>query len=243
MSYELKDFEFIHFETIDSTNNYAKILCKNDLNNKVIIADTQTSGRTTKKQGWISPKGNLYFSILLSLDDEKKLPQYSFLSALAVAESIKEIDSLNNIVNIKWPNDILLNKQKIAGILIEKEENCVIIGIGLNVKSSPDSSLTRYPTTNLFDNGININVVELAKIILKNLISNISINEQSGFDKIISKITSYMYKFNDTIYISVNNQSLVGKFVGIDKSGALILDINSEKRVIFSGEMTKENFI
>ncbi|MCR5507006.1 MAG: hypothetical protein K6F04_04125, partial [bacterium] len=71
----------------------------------------------------------------------------------------------------------------------------------------------------------------------------VSINEQSGFDKIISKITSYMYKFNDTIYISVNNQSLVGKFVGIDKSGALILDINSEKRVIFSGEMTKENFI
>ncbi|MCR5506243.1 MAG: biotin--[acetyl-CoA-carboxylase] ligase, partial [bacterium] len=159
MSYELKDFEFIHFETIDSTNNYAKILCKNGLKNKVIVADTQTSGRTTKKQGWISPKGNLYFSILLPLDDEKKLPQYSFLSALAVAESIKEIDSLNNIVNIKWPNDILLNKQKIAGILIEKEENCVIIGIGLNVKSSPDSSLTRYPTTNLFDNGININIV------------------------------------------------------------------------------------
>ncbi|MBR1544433.1 MAG: biotin--[Alphaproteobacteria bacterium] len=224
MTYNIKDFEFIHFESIDSTNNYAKTLCKSGVKNKVIIADTQTNGRTTKKQGWISPKGNLYFSILLPLDDEKILPEYSFISALAIVESINELNSISeNVVKIKWPNDVLLNKQKLCGILIEKEDDCVIIGIGVNIIYSPAPELTRYPTTNLLKNGINVDVKTLAELILKNLVSNINIRLEKGFDEIISKIVPYMYKFNDTIYISVNNQTLVGKFYGIDKSGALLL--------------------
>ena len=229
MTIAKNEFEFIHFETIDSTNNYAKTLCKLGLTNKVIIADTQTAGRTTKKQGWISPKGNLYFTILTKLDDEKKLPEYAFLN--------------KNSIKIKWPNDILLNKQKLCGILIEKEENSVIIGIGLNINSSPAPELTRYPTTALSKNKINILPTDLAKIILEKFINNINIRNNENFEKIISFITPYMYKFGEEIYISSQNKTLTGKFCGLDKTGALILDTGNETKKIISGELTKENFL
>ena len=243
MTIAKNEFEFIHFETIDSTNNYAKTLCKLGLTNKVIIADTQTAGRTTKKQGWISPKGNLYFTILTKLDDEKKLPEYAFLSALAIDQSIEQIDTNKNSIKIKWPNDILLNKQKLCGILIEKEENSVIIGIGLNINSSPAPELTRYPTTALSKNKINILPTDLAKIILEKFINNINIRNNENFEKIISFITPYMYKFGEEIYISSQNQTLTGKFCGLDKTGALILDTGNETKKIISGELTKENFL
>ncbi len=243
MSLDKNDFEFIHFESIDSTNNYAKALSNQNKTNKIIIADTQTAGRTTKKQCWISPKGNLYFSIILSLDDEKNLPEYSFISALSIVESIKQISYDKNTIKIKWPNDILLNKQKLCGILIEKENDKVIIGIGINVISSPDVNLTRYPTTNLKINNINTTPMELSKLILKKLLDNINLRKTCGFNKIISKIMPYMYKFNETIHIETNGKKLTGIFCGLNETGALLLKTDNKTQVVFSGEMTKENFI
>lgn len=243
MSLKTDDFEFIHFESIDSTNNYAKTLCNLNLTNKVIIADTQTAGRTTKKQGWISPKGNLYFSILTPLLDEKRLSEYSFISALSIAQSISQIDTKDNSVKIKWPNDILLNVRKLCGILIEKEKNNVIIGIGVNIMSSPAPQLTRYPTTNLLTNGIKIRPIDLAKLILENFINNIKECEKYGFKKIISLISPYMYKYGEKIYITTQNETLVGDFMGLNENGALLLNIGKETKIIISGEMTKENFI
>ena len=243
MTITTENFEFIHFESIDSTNNYAKTLCNLNLTNKIIIADTQTAGRTTKKQGWISPKGNLYFSILTSLKDEKRLPEYSFISALSIAQSITQIDSKDNLLKVKWPNDILLNTQKLCGILIEKEKDNVIIGIGININSSPTPELTRYPTTNLSKNGINITPVDLAKLILKNFVNNIELCNKYGFKKIISLITPYMYKYGEKIYIATQNETLIGDFIGLNENGALLLNTGKETKIILSGEMTKENFI
>ena len=243
MTITTENFEFIHFESIDSTNNYAKTLCNLNLTNKIIIADTQTAGRTTKKQGWISPKGNLYFSILTSLKDEKRLPEYSFISALSIAQSITQIDSKDNLLKVKWPNDILLNTQKLCGILIEKEKDNVIIGIGININSSPAPELTRYPTTNLSKNGINITPVDLTKLILKNFVNNIELCNKYGFKKIISLITPYMYKYGEKIYIATQNGTLIGDFIGLNENGALLLNTGKETKIILSGEMTKENFI
>ena len=243
MSLTKNNFEFIHFETIDSTNNYAKVLSDKNQTNKIIIADTQTAGRTTKKQCWISPKGNLYFSIILSLDNEKNLPEYSFISALSIAESIKQISQNRNTIKIKWPNDILLNKQKLCGILIEKENDKVIIGIGVNIISSPDKNLTRYPTTNLKVNNIDTTPKKLAELILEKLIDNINLRKTDGFNKIISKIMPYMYKFNETIFIETNGKKLSGTFCGLNETGALLLKTDNNTLVVFSGEMTKENFI
>ncbi len=238
-----EDFEFIHFETIDSTNNYAKTLCKLGVTNRVVIADTQTAGRTTKKQGWISPKGNLYFTMLLPLKDTKNLSKYSFLSALSIAQAVKQIDTKNNVIKIKWPNDILLNTQKLCGILIEKEDDNVIIGIGVNINSSPDSNLTRYPTTNLLTNGIITTPNDLSHLILENLINNVNLYESNGFEKILSLITPYMYKFKENIFIATPNKTITGIFEGLSPDGALILNTGNETQIIISGEMTKENFI
>ena len=243
MSLTKEDFEYIHFESIDSTNNYAKTLTKLGLTNRVIIADTQTAGRTTKKQGWISPKGNLYFSIVLPLTDERNLSKYSFLSALSIAQSVKQIDTKGNNTKIKWPNDILLNTQKLCGILIEKEDKNVIIGIGVNIKSSPDSSLTRYPTTNLLANEITTTPNDLSHLILENLISNINLYREKGFEEILSLITPYMYKFGETIYLETPKKTISGKFEGLNPDGAIILNTGNETQIIISGEMTKENFI
>lgn len=246
MPIKKEDFEFIHLECIDSTNDYAKkLVCKSFEKNAIIISDIQTNGRTTKKENWISPLGNLYLTIMIKLreNEERFFPQFSFLTAISVIDAISEVAGNNFDIKIKWPNDILFNVQKLCGILIEKEGPYAIIGIGLNVESSPDKSLTRYPTTSLFENGIEIDKILLSEKIVSHLIKNINICKVSKFESIIKLVKPLMYKMGEQIFIDVNNKNLSGIFHDIAPNGGLILKTENEIKTFLSAELTKENFI
>ena len=138
----------------------------------------------------------------------------------------------------KW-----FNVQKICGILIEKEGPYAIIGIGLNIKSSPDKSLTRYPTTSLFENGIDIDKILLSEKILSHLIKNINICKVSKFESIVKMVKPLMYKMGEQIFIAVNNKNMSGIFHDIAPNGGLVLKTESEMKTFLSAELTKENFI
>ena len=246
MPIKKEDFDFIHLECIDSTNNYAKKLASESFEkNAFIISDTQTDGRTTKKEKWISPLGNLYLTVMIKLreNEERFFPQFSFLTAVSVIDAISEVSGDNFDIKIKWPNDILFNVQKICGILIEKEGPYAIIGIGLNIKSSPDKSLTRYPTTSLFENGIDIDKILLSEKILLHLIKNINICKVSKFEAIVKMVKPLMYKMGEQIFIAVNNKNMSGIFHDIAPNGGLVLKTESEMKTFLSAELTKENFI
>lgn len=128
------------FDTLDSTNDYAKVLAKNEsVHGTLIVADTQTSGKGRRGRVWQSPKGS---TISMSLCLEPKLPTdrvagLTLVMALAVAEAIKEVTGLKP--QIKWPNDIVINGKKICGILTEMcfvdDHYAVVIGAGINVNT------------------------------------------------------------------------------------------------------------
>ncbi len=243
---KVDDFKFIFLDKTDSTNEYAKRLVQNgEKQNSFILAETQSKGKTTKKDKvWYSPKGNMFLTITLSIKQEKDFPSLSFISGLSVAQCVDKIKNTSDTLSIKWPNDILFNMQKICGILIEKEDDVAIIGIGLNVKTSPEKNLTVYPTTSLKENNIDIEAKDIAIEILHNLVNNINTFEQSGFEEIINLIKPFIFNLNKKIYIRFNNELFEGIFSGIKDNGGLILTMpNGEIKTFISGELSKENFV
>ena len=117
------DIRILHYEEIDSTNNEAKRLYDNQKDLPYwIIADKQTSGKGRKNRFWDSPVGNFMGTFVLSIKGEKRiLPQLSFVTALAIYNTILEYKPKenNSKVMLKWPNDIIINNRKCGGILIE----------------------------------------------------------------------------------------------------------------------------
>ena len=126
----------------------AKINLKKLKSNFVIIADQQTMGKGRRGNTWASPLGNLYCSLVIK--NELPLSNYFFFSAiiaLSVKDSLKDVEVDN--VKFKWPNDIFYEDKKFGGIILEsynyENEDYVIIGLGLNIISAPESKY--YKTT------------------------------------------------------------------------------------------------
>ena len=123
------------FKTLPSTNQKAKELAKKGAKPwLVVVAEKQTSGYGKEKVSWFSPKGGLYFSIILPKSKIEDLQTLTILAAFIVAKTIKRNFPLEPL--IKLPNDVLIGKKKVAGVLTEniigKDVKLSVIGIGLN---------------------------------------------------------------------------------------------------------------
>ncbi len=144
-------FKVFRFEKVQSTNNSAIRIIKNSrINNGMIIANGQKNGRGQYGKKWISFNGNLFVSFFYRIDtlsvSLKKITNinYSLVKKLLSIYYKKKI-------TFKKPNDLLINKKKICGILQEKlsklNKNYLIVGIGINLIKNPN--FKKYPTTNL----------------------------------------------------------------------------------------------
>ena len=151
--------DIIKYKEIDSTNNEAfRLLDKKKSFPYWIVAEKQTAGKGRKNRYWDSLVGNFMGTYVLEINIERKfLPHLAFVSALAIYDTVQKFISNNNkkIVQLKWPNDLILNKSKCGGILIEniaskKKNNFIIaIGIGVNLIKSPFK--TTFPSCNIFE--------------------------------------------------------------------------------------------
>ena len=161
---KLKKF---NFKKVNSTNDLAIRIIKN-LKNKsgIVIAETQKKGRGRYGKKWISYKGNLFVSIFFTVDKiNLTLEQITKINCLLIKKLLSFY--YKKKITIKKPNDIMINKKKISGILQEKlinsNQTFIIIGIGINLIKSP--SISNYPTTNFLEL-INIKI-DRNKVILK----------------------------------------------------------------------------
>nr|2DVE_A Chain A, Biotin Protein Ligase [Pyrococcus horikoshii]2DVE_B Chain B, Biotin Protein Ligase [Pyrococcus horikoshii]2E10_A Chain A, Biotin Protein Ligase [Pyrococcus horikoshii OT3]2E10_B Chain B, Biotin Protein Ligase [Pyrococcus horikoshii OT3] len=128
----------IYFQEITSTNEFAKTSYLEE--GTVIVADKQTMGHGRLNAKWESPEGGLWLSIVLSPKvPQKDLPKIVFLGAVGVVETLKEF-SIDG--RIKWPNDVLVNYKKIAGVLVEGKGDKIVLGIGLNVNNKVPNGAT-----------------------------------------------------------------------------------------------------
>ena len=149
-----------HLTEVGSTNDTALALIdqagddKTDPGGTVVTASVQTKGRGRFGRSWESPLGNLHASIILMTHEQHDFGQMSYLMACAVGDALAVLVGDDGLVEHKWPNDILLNGKKIAGILIEArrmsdELTGLVFGVGVNLVAHPSAPDIEYNATNL----------------------------------------------------------------------------------------------
>lgn len=156
-------YKLISFDKIPSTQTYALDMVAQGTarDHTVILAEAQSAGRGRYRRTWVSHHGNLYASFIFATDERD--PRLSYVVAVTVAETMIAF-GINP--TIKWPNDILIDGAKVAGILIEYAGAFVIVGIGVNIKTNP--TVAEYKTTKL-ENYSNVSRDEFLNKLMKNL--------------------------------------------------------------------------
>jgi len=199
------------FDEVESTNETAITFPVDS----VVIAARQTKGRGRYGRRWESPKGNLYLSAVVG-DFGEKTPLLAFVAGVSVAEALSEFK-----VRLKWPNDILLNGGKLAGILLERtNKNSVIIGIGVNVATAPTQNMM-YKTATLNNQ---ISTADLEERLLKALQNNLDLFQNNKFPLIQEKWLSYAEGIGQEIKVNLADRTLVGRFTQLSPQGELILE-------------------
>lgn len=236
----MKNYQEIHFETIDSTNLYIKHHYLNLADFTFVSADYQTNGKGRMDRVWKSEKGdNLLFSLLIKNQEIIKEAGYlSLVTAVSVASLLENKYKLNN-VNIKWPNDIFVNDKKICGILLEGQlPEYVVIGVGLNVHQKTFLGEYNHTPTSLSIEGVKNVDIKLLKadmfdILHKNLL--LSIISHHHFYEYFSK---HNYLKNKEISFIYNGKHLKGKVIDVDRDFRLIIAHNEQKIILTSGEVS-----
>ncbi len=232
----------VHFESLDSTNEEALRRVESGVSTPLwISADQQEAGRGREQRKWISPAGNLHISCLLSQPAEPRfLPNLSFVAGVALVEALEETTGRGGIFRLKWPNDILVYGEKLAGILLEVRNQAqtqhVVIGWGVNIEHR--FAHAPYPTTSLKDLGYMIRVSELACALSASFTAWLALFQQGyGFAAIRHAWLMRAHGLNEPVGVRLPNQSLQGIFRGIDDQGRFALEQNGTIQFISAGDI------
>lgn len=218
-------YKIINFPTLSSTNQYLKENYKKYDEFVVVTTDNQTNGKGRMDRVWNSSKDDLIFSILLKPKfDSSKIPLISLIMGASLCNVINKYQNCS----IKWPNDIIINDKKIAGILVEAissyEIDAVIIGIGINVNSEKFSSDLIIKASSL------------------KLETNKLINKEILLDEILKEFLRLYFLFIDNDYEFLNivkeNNYLKNKNVYINDKEVKVLDINNSGNLIILEDNT-----
>jgi BirA family biotin operon repressor/biotin-[acetyl-CoA-carboxylase] ligase len=246
----LDSYHLLSYDTIDSTNEEAKRLAAaGGQHGAVIWAETQTAGKGREGREWISEAGNLFCSLLLQPCAEQTcLFQLSFVTSLALYHALEGVVESQHRLALKWPNDVLLDGKKLAGILLETlpdpacDARWVIVGVGVNVEHFPAD--TRYVATSLKAAGVEI---ISAKIVLSRFLNCFQplYDEwlEQGFGNIRTQWTkaAAFIKKPITLQSHADAEPISGTFVGIDAHGLLLLKMPNGKEQTFAvGDVSVE---
>jgi len=242
----LQSYNLITFEEIDSTNSEAlRIANSGAVGDSVILSKIQTGGRGTKGRYWDSLAGNLHISILLQTEfDIKKNSQLPFLAANAVFETINYFSQQKGIklnMKLKWPNDVLIDSKKVAGILLEsislKGKNYIVIGIGVNIEKAPDINKN---ATCIKDWGIEIPSLDTFLNILMGKFNTLyeQWKSDNNFTKTRKTWMKHAYNLNKVIVVDDGSNKISGVYKGIASDGAMLIQLASGQYCsIVTGEL------
>lgn len=207
----------------------------------VIQALTQSSGRGRQGNNWVSPMGNLYMSALLRpLCTADMAGQISFVVALAVSAAMDEFIVEGHKKTLKWPNDILIDGKKAAGILLETELSPkglvghLAIGIGVNVLSAPDGCVALKEVSG--DNRLAVH--PFRDQVLHYLDTYYTVWKAEGFAPIRKAWLAQAHAMGHKLTARLPNREEKGIFRDIDDAGGLILEISENKQIVIrAGEI------
>ena len=232
-----------HLTSVDSTNNYAAKLIKEGVvsSGAVIMADVQTAGKGQRDSIWDAKPGeNLLFSVVLrhvnmSVNEQFVLNQ---LTALAIKDLLGKFGISSSV---KWPNDVFVGEEKIAGILIESSISGslikdVIIGIGLNVNQTEFSGMR---ATSMFHQ---LKETFAVRTVLNELLIHLnywwSALNDNGKDDIHQAYLNHLLGFKQWRNFLIGDRSIEGRIDGVDEWGRLMLTYDDQKYVFDLKEIT-----
>lgn len=235
-------YTLTQFDAIDSTNAEAKrrILSDRASNKEILIADIQTAGRGRYGRVWISESGNLYCSMIHSVESNPdNLTASILITSLAVREAIAAY-AKDSDVKWKWPNDVLLQSKKVSGILLESLQHAgkqwLITGIGINIAHVPEA--TMWPAARLNDyTASSVNTLEILKTFVKSFESYYKRYSDEGFSVLIDECITHAAYLNQPIEIHLPDETLKGSFEGLNEQGHLRLKTQTGERVITAGDV------
>ncbi len=230
------------FETIGSTNDEALAWAHNGAADfSLVVANEQTKGRGRFDRRWITkPGSSLAFSLVLKPNPAEKgmIPLFSPLCGIAVREAVNR--SLNANVEIKWPNDVLINRKKFCGILVEAswlegQVSGIIIGIGINITrdSIPPAENQQFPAASL-ETETSQSVDRW--LILKNVLLSLEKwRGKLGSSEFMKEWQDHLAFKNEMVRIEHSEKpSIIGKMKGIDDQGNLVLIVDDGNEVSFA---------
>ena len=233
------------FATIDSTNNCAKAVagCGAD-EGTVVVAEEQTAGRGRLGRTWLAdPEKSLTFSVLLR---PKAAPEhvslFSLYAAVAVAKAVEQMTGLT--VECKWPNDLLINGRKFAGILLEGaiHQNAidyVVIGIGMNVnqESFPPEFGSRA-TSLLIEGRRPVDREQLFRRTMAQLEEHYATISAHGPASMVPEWVGRSPMINQPVSVTLEGETITGVMKGVSPDGGLVLAVGNTERTLHAGDTT-----
>ena len=242
----------IYFDCTESTNKIAKkIAAEGAVEGTVIVAEEQTGGKGRLERDFFSPKrkGILFSLILRPNCLPKDAPKFTLLAAVAL---VKAMEKFNLRAGIKWPNDIIFDGRKVVGILTEMSAeigrvNYIVIGIGINANISREEfpKNIRNIAASLYEMNGNkkISRINFFRAVLKELDELYREINFDGFEKIFALWKKYNITLNREVKIisAESGEIFFGKAVDIDEEGALIVEVDGERKKVYAGDVSIRN--
>jgi len=245
-----------HYEELPSTSDFCAERAKSgEPEGLAVTAARQTAGRGSRGRTWASPPGNVALSVLLRPSHPRhagesrhsRLPppatassMYPLLAGVAVADAIKTFCPSGVTPMLKWPNDVLLNGQKCAGLLIDATQAAssigwLVIGIGINLAYAPE--IPGRATTCLAAHGAETTPIALAQSVLDHLSRYLDMFEKSGPTKITDAWLSRAHPIGTPLEVKAQTQTAAGTFAGLSPNGELLLQVKNRIETFRTGEI------
>ena len=233
-----------HYATLGSTNDEAKALARAGAAELTLVwADAQTAGRGRRGRVWLSPPGNLYLSLVLRPDGAPaRAAQLGFVAAVGLGDALAAVAGPALKLRYKWPNDLIANGKKLAGILLESENaasdrvDFVVVGIGVNLVSAPVD--TEFPATSLASEGIaGITPLAVLEAFARDFEIWVRRWHAGGFAAVREAWLARASGLGEKVRVRLERSTLCGRFLDLDADGALVLEGPQGRRRIAAGEV------
>jgi BirA family biotin operon repressor/biotin-[acetyl-CoA-carboxylase] ligase len=237
-------YRLVSLADVASTNDEAKRwAAEGEPAGLVVTARAQTAGRGRHRRTWISPPGNLYLSILLRPTCPlARAAEAGFAAALALADTAADVLPPTAEVRCKWPNDVLVDGGKVAGILLETASEVdgrvawLVIGIGVNVVAHPAAVPGAVAATSLAAAGAAADAATLRPRLLAHFDRWYRRWQADGFQPLRTAWRARGHRPGDPLTVRLADGAIAGHFADIDATGALVLDTAAGRRTITAGD-------
>ncbi|MGV8986691.1 MAG: biotin--[acetyl-CoA-carboxylase] ligase [Cypionkella sp.] len=234
-------------ESLDSTNTHALRQAPETPGPAWFLAYEQTAGKGRRARPWVSPRGNFHATLLLHpTEPASEVALRSFAAALALRDALVSLTDFPQIFTLKWPNDVLLNGGKVAGILLESAAagqgvSHLAIGIGVNLIAAPDAALVEEgavkPVSLLQETGLNIPPERFLTHLAAAYAGWEATFTTQGFAPLRTAWLSNAARLGEVIRARTGTTTHTGRFETIDPAGNLILNTAKGRQSIPAAEV------